>query len=144
MLGDEQQAVDAMQDVFVRILRRREDLDERASSSLLYTTATNVCLNRIRTRRRKPEDGDPEQLVRLAAAGHQLDRTEARSILGRLLGSQPESTATIAVLHLHDGLTLEQTAEAVGLSVSGVRKRLRKLKAALADLGHGPSPEEAP
>ena len=47
---------------------------------------------------------------------------------------EPDSTGTIAVLHLHDGLTLEQTAEAVGMSVSGVRKRLRKLKVALADL----------
>lgn len=138
MLGDEQQAVDAMQDVFVRILRRQEHLDERGCSSLLYTTATNVCLNKLRTRRRKPEDPDLESLGRIAAAGHDVDRAEARSILGRLLRNEPESTATIAVLHLRDGLTLEETAKSVGLSVSGVRKRLRKLKAALAELEEAP------
>ena len=38
------------------------------------------------------------------------------------------------MLHLHDGLTLEQTAREVGMSVSGVRKRLRKLKASLGSL----------
>ena len=51
--------------------------------------------------------------------------------------ASPRSTGTIAVLHLHDGLTLEQTADAVGMSVSGVRKRLRKLRAALVELEGG-------
>jgi RNA polymerase sigma-70 factor, ECF subfamily len=34
----------------------------------------------------------------------------------------------MAVLHYVDGLSLEQVADEVGLSVSGVRKRLRKLR----------------
>jgi RNA polymerase sigma-70 factor (ECF subfamily) len=134
MLPDEQQALDAMQDTFVQILRRQETLDDRGSSSLLYTTATNVCLNRIRSVRRRPQDPATDLLSRIADAGEAIDRSEARSLLVRLFGGEPESTGTIAVLHLHDGLTLEQTAEAVGMSVSGVRKRLRKLKVALADL----------
>lgn len=123
-----------MQDVFVQIVRHRDRLDERASSSLLYRTATNVCLNRLRTRRRKPSEPATETIVRLAAAGEEVDRGEARALLRRLFGGEPESTATIAMLHLHDGLTLEETAAEVGMSVSGVRKRLRKLKAALGSL----------
>jgi len=38
------------------------------------------------------------------------------------------------VLHLHDGLTLEEVAREVGLSVSGVRKRLRRLEDRLREL----------
>jgi len=34
----------------------------------------------------------------------------------------------MAVLHYVDGLTLEQVAEESGLSVSGVRKRLNKMR----------------
>ncbi len=123
-----------MQDVFVQIVRRREQLDDRASSSLLYRTATNVCLNRLRSRRRKPLEPATETIARLAAAGAEVDRGEARALLQRLFRSEPESTATIAMLHLHDGLTLEETAQEVGMSVSGVRKRLRKLRATLTDL----------
>jgi RNA polymerase sigma-70 factor, ECF subfamily len=42
----------------------------------------------------------------------------------------------MAVLHFVDGLTFEETARQVGLSVSGVRKRLRQLShAALAFKG---------
>ena len=55
-----------MHDVFVQILSRSEDLDDLAPSSLLFRIATNVCLNRLRTRKRRPEDGDPELLVEIA------------------------------------------------------------------------------
>ena len=43
-------------------------------------------------------------------------------------GGIPTSSRTIAVLHYIDGLTLEQVAGETGLSVSGVRKRLRRLR----------------
>jgi DNA-directed RNA polymerase specialized sigma24 family protein len=44
------------------------------------------------------------------------------------------STRTIAVLHLVDGMTYEEVAREVGLAVSGVRKRLRTLRAHLREL----------
>ena len=135
MLHDEHQATDAMQDVFVQLLRHHDRLEDRGLSSLLYRMATNVCLNRIRSSQRRPEDASSELLGRIAdAAASEGARGEARSVLDRVLGREPVSTATIAVLHLHDGMTLQEVADAVGLSVSGVRKRLRKLKANLQEL----------
>ncbi|HVI03416.1 MAG TPA: sigma-70 family RNA polymerase sigma factor [Enhygromyxa sp.] len=134
MLRDEQQATDAMQDVFVQLLRNRERLEDRGMSSLLYRIATNICLNKIRSSNRRPEDAQSELLVRIADSGVEEARSEARSVLDRVLGREPVSTTTIAVMHLHDGMTLQEVADAVGLSVSGVRKRLRKLKASLAEL----------
>lgn len=128
MLVDPQQAQDAMQDVFVQMVRRQDILDDRACSSLLYRTATNVCLNKLRTQRRKPASSDTDMLARIANATEESSRGEARSLLDRLFSREPGSTATIAVLHLCDGLTLEETAQEVGMSVSGVRKRLRKLR----------------
>jgi RNA polymerase sigma-70 factor (ECF subfamily) len=134
MLSDEQLALDAMQDTFVQILRRRDRLDDRGLSSLLYLTATNTCLNRLRSRRRKPQESAGDLLERITSTTDETERVQARSILARLLGNEPPSTATIAVLHLYDGMTLEETANAVGLSVSGVRRRLRKLKGLLQEL----------
>ena len=40
----------------------------------------------------------------------------------------------MATLHFVDGLTLEEVAGEVGMSVSGVRKRLRALRATLVEL----------
>lgn len=134
MLRHDQQALDAMQDVFVQVLARKDTLDDRGLSSLLYRIATNVCLNKIRSKSRRPEDPESDLLTRIASASTEADRAEARGVLDTLLGRELESTGTIAVLHLHDGFTLEEVAREVGMSVSGVRKRLRKLKANLAEL----------
>ena len=134
MLKDEQSALDAMQDVFVAILRRREELEDRGLSALLWRTATNLCLNKLRSQRRKPMDPDLDRILQISDAAQQLDRTHARGLLQRALASEPEGTELIAVLHLHDGLTLEETAEMVGMSVSGVRRRLRQLRSVAAEL----------
>ena len=129
MLRDEEAALDAMQDVFVELLRRENDLVHNAPSSLLYTIATHVCLNRLRTKKRRPETHDDEILLSIAGDESPEDRTLSGHFLDRLFRHEPESTKTIAVLHYVDGLTLEETAAQVGLSLSGVRKRLRRLRA---------------
>ncbi|MCA9689357.1 MAG: sigma-70 family RNA polymerase sigma factor [Myxococcales bacterium] len=135
LLRDDRLAEDAMHDVFVQLIRHQDRLEDRGRSSLLYRIATNVCLNRLRSQRRRPEDASSELLSRIVAADAEVEsRTAARSMLDRLFGREPVSTASIAVLHLVDGLTLQEVAELVDLSVSGVRKRLRKLKAAVHEL----------
>lgn len=129
MLRDEERALDAMQDVFVEVLRREKDLVHYAPSSLLYTIATNVCLNRIRRTKRRPESSDDEILQTIAGGESPEGSALTNHFLERLFSREPESTRTIAVLHYVDGLTLEETAVQVGMSVSGVRKRLRALRA---------------
>jgi RNA polymerase sigma-70 factor (ECF subfamily) len=133
LLRDEQKALDAMHDVFVELLRRKERLEDRGLSSLLLQTATHVSLNRLRTERRRPEDRDEALLFSIANATE--DEPEslalARRLLDRLLRGTAASTRLIAVLHYVDGLSLDEVASEVGMSVSGVRKRLRTLKANL-------------
>lgn len=133
LLGTEDEARDACQDVFVRLIEHRRQLRTEYPSSLLYRIATNVCLNRIRDRARRRDDGD-QQLERIACLAEPGAGSHARVLLDRLFGWHPESTRTMAVLHYVDGLTLEEVAIETGLSVSGVRKRLRKLRETLRAL----------
>jgi len=129
LLKNEEQALDAMQDVFVQILRRKDLLEDTAPSSLLYTTATRVCLNILRSKRRKPETQEEEIILSIASGENLEEKVVAARTLEELFGQEEETTKVIAVLHYVDRLTLEETAERVGMSVSGIRKRLRKLKA---------------
>ena len=128
LLKDEQKALDAMHDVFVQLLRHQDRIEVQHASSLLFRIATNVCLNRIRGERRHPEDRDDELLSRIAIVDDHQERSLARRLLERIFHGEVESTRTIAVLHWVDGMTLEEVANEVGLSVSGVRKRLRTLR----------------
>ena len=134
LLGDDEEAHDAAQDVFVKLLMDQGRLRDRAPSSLLYRMATNLCLNRIRDARRRRTTPN-SALVEKIAVWDEIDgRAEARDLLARLFGRQRESTRVMACLHYVDGLTLEEVAREVGLSVSGVRKRLRRLRASLREL----------
>jgi RNA polymerase sigma-70 factor (ECF subfamily) len=143
LLKDEGKALDAMHDVFVELLRRADRLEDAAPAALLLRIATNVCLNRLRTERRHPVDSDDELLMEIAAQGQgQGDdetRSSARGLLRRLFAREEPSTLTIAVLHYVDRMTLEEVAAEVGLSVSGVRKRLRTLRGRLPSLMGSPS-----
>ncbi len=139
LLRDEERAVDAMHDTFVRLLRHQGRLEDRGLSSLLYRMATNVCLNLLRTQKRRPETPDDALLMELAALDETEDRSLAQRVLGQVFAKEKPSTPTIAVLHLVDGLTLEEVAAEVGLSVSGVRKRLNRVRSsarALAEKGN--------
>jgi RNA polymerase sigma factor (sigma-70 family) len=128
LLRDEDKAVDAMQDTFVQVLRREGALDDRAPSSLLYTIATNTCLNVLRAERRRPRGGDDDVIATIAGVDDPVGGVVARHLLDRIFAREQPSTRTIAVMHFVDGLTYEEVAAEVGLSVSGVRKRLRTLK----------------
>ncbi len=133
LLGDDELAWEASQEVFVQLLRRRDRLDVHAPSSLLWTTATRVCLNRMRRTRRRPEDAD-DLVWRIARAPEDEGPTLARLTLARLFADERSSTRVMAVLHLRDGLTLQEVAAETGLSVSGVRRRLGKLREHLHEL----------
>ena len=135
LLRDEHLATDVMQDVFVRLLRHQERLEDRGLSSLLYRIATNLCLNQIRSQSRRPEDAQSELIYRIACADEQISkRAEAKSALLKLFSREPEDSGAMAVLHWVDGMTLQEVAAEVGMSVSGVRKRLAKIKAYVAEL----------
>jgi len=135
LLKDDAEASDMMQNVFLRIYERRNSLDLTCPSSLLWNTATRLCLNRIRDKARRGVNVSSEDLLlQIASANDEVDEYEAGSILMKIFSKEPESTRTMAVLHFVDGMTLEETAEAVGLSVSGVRKRLRTLQSRVKNL----------
>jgi len=95
LLRDEDQALDAAQDVFVRLLERRDRLRDDYPSSLLYRMATNLCLNRIRDAKRRQTTADQDLLERIADLDDAEGRIEARSMLARLFGRQQESTRTM-------------------------------------------------
>ena len=128
LLRDEEKAVDAMQDTFVQVLRRADRLHDRAPSSLLYTIATNVCLNIIRAEKRRPRTNDELVLASIASEDDPERKALSRHLLGRVFSSEQPSTRAMAVMHYVDGMTYEEVASHVGLSVSGVRKRLRTLR----------------
>ena len=128
LLRNEDLAADAMQETFVKILRSRQRLNARYPSSLLYRVATNVCLNLMRTNRRRPSVS--ADLLMETLSGHESveDRVMDQMVLEKVFEGAREGTRQAAEMHYLEGCTLAETARQVDLSVSGVRKRLRSLR----------------
>ena len=124
ILRNEDDALDAVHDVFMNLLLKKTRLHDSYPSSLLYTMATNVCLNRLRKKKReilKDFFGEGE-------AGFFTDQAyaqvEAEMLLEEILKDESEMNRGIYFMYHADGMTLKEIGEAAGLSISGVRKRL--------------------
>ena len=128
ILLNEEKALDAMQDTFVQILRHEKRLNDSAPSSLLYRIATNTCLNILRREQRRPQTGSDEILLNIASSEDPEATVLNRQFLDHIFMNEKPSTRVMAVMHYVDRMTLEEVAGEVGLSISGVRKRLRNLK----------------
>jgi RNA polymerase sigma-70 factor (ECF subfamily) len=124
LLRDEDRAMDAMQDVFIQVLRHRENLNARYPSSLLYRIATNTCLNIMRSARRRRDISDDDLLGGLPGTGSTEGEALDKVLVDQLFEGERVSTRRIAEMRAVEKLSWEETAERVGLSVTGARKRL--------------------
>jgi len=128
LLRDDQAAFDALQEVFLKVLARRDHLTGDHPSSLLYRIATNICLNRIRDDRRHDVRESAEVLHHLSFFEAAEKDLSARRLLDYVLGSEKEFTRQIAVLYFINGMTIQEVSATVKLSISGVHKQLAKLR----------------
>lgn len=135
LLRNEEQAVEAMQDVFIKLLASPSIRHDSGPSSLLYQMATQVCLNLIRSSRRRPQSDDDVLLTEIASMVDWEDGFLKRQWLGKFFQPQDDKSQLIAVLHFVDGMTLEEVAREVGLSVSGVRKKITIMREQFARQG---------
>lgn len=129
MLNNEMDAVDAMQDVFVKVIENKEKI-KNVCSSFFYVIATRVCLNKIRGNKRQSNiDFDVVSgTIEDDLALKNNEKIDAEVFLDQLFEQRDQKDKLIATLHYVDGATLEETAESIHMSVAGVRKRLDNIK----------------
>jgi len=111
------------------LIKSKTKLHGSYPSSLLYTMATNVCLNKLRKRKRE----SPKELTEIdenffTCTEQGIDQVDAEILLETVLKEESEMDRTICFMYHGDGLTLKEIGEAVGLSVAGVHKRLQAFK----------------
>jgi RNA polymerase sigma-70 factor (ECF subfamily) len=137
MLHDEDEAYDTMQEVFVKLMVCQEKIYSDYMSSLLYRIATNLCLNKLRVRRRR---GPVESLETAAAvAGQELQRHEKdyRALLEQILQSEKEDIRQIAFMYYFDGMKMQKIAAVMAMSTAAVHKRLKKLRRHVKEAENG-------
>ncbi len=128
LLKNEERALDAMQEVFVRLITYQDRLKGDYPSSLLYRMATNVCLNLIRSNKHAAVN-DSEDIIASIASAEETDKPVfLNAWIDHLFKHEKTSTKEMMVMLYVDRMTLEEVAEATHMSVSGVRKRVREFR----------------
>ena len=129
ILGNGEDALDAVHDVFVNLLQAESNLYGSFPSSLLYTMATNICLNRLRKRKwESQKELNPEDEILFSGADSGFDQVEAKILMEAVLKEETEMNRTIYYMYHVDEMTLKEIGETVGLSTAGIYKRLRAFK----------------
>jgi RNA polymerase sigma-70 factor (ECF subfamily) len=144
--GDAADAEDVLQTVFVRLLRREDEVDLSASaSSYLHRAAVNAALDLLRARRRARAVplGDVEGVLEEPAPGPERSRGGrelARDLRAALTRLTPRSAEIFALRYFEDYTNLE-IARLLGVSQTAIavilhrtRHRLRKELGALGGL----------
>ena len=126
LLGRSEDAQDAMQTAFVRAFRELHRF--RGDSSLktwLYRIAVNESVGVLRRRREPQELG--EDTARVAdGSGVVVEQLAVRAALGRTCPTH----RAILVLRFWEGLSYEEMAVVLGLSVGAVKMRLHRAREA--------------
>jgi RNA polymerase sigma-70 factor (ECF subfamily) len=147
MLGNRSEADDVAQETFLRAFRAIDRFDGRSElSTWLYRICVNLCLNAIRSRKRKgSEDIDDPRIPEPKADAESsdadprlaLERAQTYSRLAKAIEALSPTLRTTIVLVCIEGVPQKQVAETLGCSEGTVAWRVHearsKLREALQD-----------
>ena len=145
LLGHEADALDAVQEGFVKALTHLQSFQGRSSfKTWLLRVVRNAALDLGRQRGRREAlsldaAGDGEsahpRLLTADQASNGLDRADQRAALDRALATLSDVQRQTFVLHADAGLSYREVAEALAISIGTVMSRLfyarQKLRAYL-------------
>src|SRR5262249_41187950 len=146
LLGNEADALDAVQEGFAKALTHLPGFQGRSSfKTWLLRVVSNAALDLGRQRGRRETlsldafAGTARERLDPGAPGDPgagLERADLRRLLDRALTGLPEAQRRTFVLHAEAGLSYREVAEALGISIGTVMSRLyyarQKLRAFLA------------
>jgi len=135
MVMDHEAAADMVQDAFVRAYTNLKECRDRARfRAWLFQTLRNRCLDYLKEpRRRNVRLDDAGPLLDTAdGPGALAERNELRSDIKRALAELPPVQREAFVMHYVDGMSYETMAELLDASVSALKMRALRARAALS------------
>ena len=145
LLGNEADALDAVQEGFVKALTHLHGFQGRSSfKTWLLRVVSNAALDLGRQRGRRETvslpgggpEGDGAGPAVPGEPARRLERDDLRRALDEALATLPEAQRRTFVLHADAGLSYREVAEVLGISIGTVMSRLyyarQKLRAFLA------------
>lgn len=124
--GDMEMAEDIAQEAFIKVWEKRKTIRQKTVKTLLYTIAGNLCKNRFEHQQVVFEFTNNYQQNNIAVSPEfELELKEFNNKLQNAIGRLNEKQRTVFLMNRIDGLTYQQIAHNLGLSVKAVEKRMK-------------------
>lgn len=128
ILGNDAEAEEALQEVFVSLLHRPEQFHGKSAlTTFLYSMTTNLCLNRIRNQKNRRRLLDEK--VAPATPSGASGQAEQTLLLRQLLARVDPELAEVATYYYMDEMTHAEIAEVIGCSRRQVGNLLERFHA---------------
>ena len=146
ILGDPEAAKDAAQEAFIRVYRALGSFEGRSSFyTYLYRIATNVCLTFAQREQRRPDrvsiegmqeasDMALDRFLGTDEPQNDIERIGLREEIQKVLDYLSPDHRAVVVLKDIEGLSQEEIADVLDVSVGTVKSRLSRARARLRDL----------
>jgi RNA polymerase sigma-70 factor, ECF subfamily len=130
LLRDDDEARDAMQETFLKILENPSQFRNLSSkATYLFGMATHLCLNRLRNRSARDEGWQASVAHSWQEASPRLsEAVEARQLVRAVLAEADPVAAAMAYYHFVDGLSQAEIAKLVGKSRVTVNQTLQRFR----------------
>ena len=137
LLGNAEDAEDAVQDVFVKLWEKRARLEQMENAEAYFlATLRNICLNKLREHHLEAaatDDWDAVPSRDEATADAPMERRETRSILKRLFGRlSPRARRVVTLRHVGE-YSFRNLAEVTGETEVNLRAILSRARRQLRE-----------
>jgi RNA polymerase sigma-70 factor (ECF subfamily) len=147
MLGDDSDAEDIAQQVFIRVWKSAGRYEPTAKfTTWLFKIARNLVFNELRRRKRHPthsldrplDPDEPERVRQVADTSVKAPDTtlldaEMQTAIQRAIDDLPETQRMAVVLRRYDDISYEEIAEILDLSVPAVKSLLFRARTELRE-----------
>ncbi len=132
LVSDRHAAEDMAQEAFLRIFEARDRYQPTAAfRTYLTRIVVRLCLDYLRKGRPTPASESIQPADPLASPASQAEEAERAAAVERAISELPPKQRAALVLRYHEGLSGQETAEAMETTVKAVERLLARARAAL-------------
>lgn len=135
-LKNEDEAKDVIQDVFLKLWQKRDELEKIENIEAFAMRMTrNRCLDIIRANKTIPIDAETDRKIKEETVDvhNQVELTESANQIKKLINQLPDLQRTVMYLRDIEQLSYEEIAETTELQLNAIRVNLSRARKKVRD-----------
>jgi len=136
ILGDSEEAQDVVQEIFIRLWSKRDQIGEyRSIEAFAMTMTRNLCLDRLKSPSSRIESLDETRTMTDNRTPYtETEASDTMKMVRLAMDGLPEQQRMVVHLRDIEGCDFDEIAEVTGLSLNNVRVNLSRARKKIRDI----------